>query len=56
MFGGVAKSLYLCTVFFMVLDLRLTKIGTRRSPFFYFIAFFPSFTANTGIRIMYSFL
>ena len=41
MFGGVAKTLYLCIVFFMVLDLRLTKIGTRRSPFFYFMAFFP---------------
>ena len=57
MFGGVAKSLYLCTVFFMVLDLRLTKIGTRRSPFFYFMAFFPLFhSPNNGIRIMYSFL
>ena len=56
MFGGVAKTLYLCIVFFMVLDLRLTKIGTRRSPFFYFMAFSPSFTANDGIRIMYSFL
>ena len=30
------KTLYLCIVFFMVLDLRLTKIGTQRSPFFYF--------------------
>ena len=29
------KTLYLCIVFFMVLDLRLTKIGTQRSPFFY---------------------
>ena len=56
MFGGVAKSLYLCTVFFMVLDLRLTKIGTRRSPFFILWPFSPSFTANNGIRIMYSFL
>ena len=55
MFGGVAKSLYLCTVFFMVLDLRLTKIGTRRSPFFILWPFSPSFTANNGIRKMYSF-
>ena len=31
------KTLYLCIVFFMVLDLRLTKIGTQRSPFFIFI-------------------
>ena len=29
------KQPYLCIVFFIVLDLRLTKIGTRRSPFFY---------------------
>ena len=29
------KLSYLCIVFFIVLDLRLTKIGTRRSPFFY---------------------
>ena len=29
------KNPYLCIVFFIVLDLRLTKIGTQRSPFFY---------------------
>ena len=28
------KNPYLCIVFFIVLDLRLTKIGTQRSPFF----------------------
>ena len=28
------KKYYLCIVFFIVLDLRLTKVGTRRSPFF----------------------
>lgn len=28
------QSDYLCTVFFIVLDLRLTKIGTQRSSFF----------------------
>ena len=26
---------YLCNVFFIVLDLRLTKVGAQRSPFFY---------------------
>jgi len=26
---------YLCIVFFIVLDLRLTKVGVRRYPFFY---------------------
>ena len=29
------KNPYLCIVFFIVLDLRLTKIGTQRSPFFF---------------------
>ena len=28
------KKHYLCNVFFIVLDLRLTKVGTQRSPFF----------------------
>ena len=26
---------HIFAMFFMVLDLRLTKIGTQRSPFFY---------------------
>ena len=29
------KKSITCIVFFIVLDLRLTKIGTQRSPFFY---------------------
>ncbi len=29
------KSTYLCNVFFIVLDLRLTKVGARRCSFFY---------------------
>ena len=29
------KSQYLCTVFFIVLDLRLTKVGVQRYSFFY---------------------
>ena len=29
------KYPYLCTVFFIVLDLRLTKVGARRCSFFY---------------------
>ena len=33
--ANMLSWLYLCIVFFIVLDLRLTKIGTRRSPFFY---------------------
>ncbi len=32
--ANMLSRLYLCIVFFIVLDLRLTKIGTRRSPFF----------------------
>ncbi len=31
------KKLYICNVFFMVLDLRLTKEGRREMPFFVFI-------------------
>ena len=30
-----AESPYLCSVFFIVLDLRLTKVGARRCSFFY---------------------
>ena len=30
-----AEYLYLCTVFFIVLDLRLTKVGVQRYSFFY---------------------
>ena len=33
------KSAYLCSVFFIVLDLRLTKVGIRRDPFFYALRF-----------------
>ena len=29
------KSPYICNVFFIVLDLRLTKVGARRCSFFY---------------------
>ena len=29
----IHKSPYLCTVFFIVLDLRLTKVGARRCSF-----------------------
>ena len=30
-----AEYPYLCTVFFIVLDLRLTKVGVQRYSFFY---------------------
>ena len=39
LFGSIVCITYLCIVFFMVLDLRLTKIGTQRSPFFYALTF-----------------
>ena len=32
-----ARSPYICTVFFIVLDLRLTKVGVQRYSFFYFM-------------------
>ena len=31
----VTLKLYICTMFFMVLDLRLTKIGCRETAFFF---------------------
>ena len=31
----ILRSPYLCTVFFIVLDLRLTKVGVQRYSFFY---------------------
>jgi hypothetical protein len=34
LFGGMGKSPYICSVFFIVLDLRLTKVGVRRDSFF----------------------
>ena len=39
LFGSIVHITYLCIVFFMVLDLRLTKIGTQRSPFFNALTF-----------------
>ena len=30
----IPESPYICTVFFIVLDLRLTKVGARRCSFF----------------------
>ena len=34
-FCRLRQSTYLCIVFFIVLDLRLTKVGLQRKPFFY---------------------
>ena len=35
-FGGIECKLYIChVIFFIVLDLRLTKVGARRCSFFY---------------------
>ena len=33
-FCGLLQKSYLCTVFFIVLDLRLTKVGVQRYSFF----------------------
>ena len=35
MFGSFKITLYLCIVFFIVLDLRLTKVMGSAEPFFY---------------------
>ena len=36
-----SKCPYLCNVFFIVLDLRLTKVGVQRYSFFYAHVFHP---------------
>ena len=43
--ADVKKSIYICNVFFIVLDLRLTKVGVQRYSFFYAHTFriFPLF-------------
>ena len=33
-FGWLLKNQYLCTVFFIVLDLRLTRLEYSGTPFF----------------------
>ena len=38
-FWRIAEILYLCIVFFIVLDLRLIKVGIQRNPFFYALKF-----------------
>ena len=44
-----ARSPYLCIVFFIVLDLRLTKVGVQRYSFFYARMFrFPLFQIFSG--------
>ena len=35
----LAQTVYLCIVFFMVLDLRLTKVGVQRHLFFLLFSF-----------------
>ncbi len=46
------KSPYLCNVFFIVLDLRLTKVGVRRDSFFIFYPFL--FKNSVGSSPKYS--
>ena len=43
------KSPYLCNVFFIVLDLRLTKVGVQRYSFFYAHTFL-RMTKNSYLR------
>ena len=39
--ADVKKSIYICNVFFIVLDLRLTKVGVQRYSFFYTHTYHP---------------
>ena len=50
LFGSIVCITYLCIVFFMVLDLRLTKIGTQRSPFFMPLLF-KAFCATSNLHL-----
>ena len=43
------KYPYLCIVFFIVLDLRLTKVGARRCSFFY--VYMLDFLKKNGIFV-----
>jgi hypothetical protein len=45
-----SKSAYICNVFFIVLDLRLTKVGVRRDSFFYGVPRTPS---NLTVKVCY---
>ena len=37
-FGGIECKLYIChVIFFIVLDLRLTKVGARRCSFLFLV-------------------
>ena len=39
-FGGIECKLYIChVIFFIVLDLRLTKVGAKRCSFSFFKPF-----------------
>ena len=45
----IPESPYICTVFFIVLDLRLTKVGARRCSFFY--VYMLDFLKKNGIFV-----
>ena len=47
MFGSFILMIYLCIVFFIILDLRLTKAGARRSSFFYAYTLFKYYNKNS---------
>ena len=53
---AVSSNTYIFAMFFMVLDLRLTKVGTRRSPFFCIYTYRQAVgTYRSVLLIIYSF-
>ena len=47
MFGSFKIMIYLCIVFFIVLDLRLTKVLGSAEPFFYVYTLFIYYNKNS---------
>ena len=51
----ITLNLYLCIVFFMVLDLRLMKIGSLgRFPFLFYLFWYPKMVLDQfAYRVLY---
>ena len=51
----ITQNPYLCIVFFMVLDLRLMKIGSLgRFPFLFYLFWYPKMVLDQfGYRVLY---
>ena len=50
MFGSFILMIYLCIVFFIILDLRLTKVLGSAEPFFYVYKSTTNYNKNSPHR------